>query len=560
MAIDNINELDKLNTGRIKLNQAIDQANTIQGQLDTIVLESGTSDAEVIQARGGEPLLYNRLNKVDVELAQAVYQLKSAWIDVKADFGAKGDGITDDTIAIQNAINSITIEKRTVFFPMGIYNISEPLTVNSNQITIEGASKDSTTINIIGASNGINLNGGEKITIRDISISGNTATLYGLDSLSGFGIYCNGARQVHLEKVWFKYLGNNALHLEGGCWIYNIINCDFDSIKGDAINGLTIDGNQQKNAINIQGCSIGKCNDNGINVWGININILNNTIQSTNGSGVMLSSDEVTNYTARNINIRGNYFEVCKGGCVYIKATNIGNIRQLHALTIQNNYFGMNVSHANSGVLALVRFNGDLNATSSPRVRYVTIKDNYYNSDTLAYVDCYYQLGTDSTINETKALNDNLLEIGLVKFINNSKEIVLQGYFYAKGVNYSNIEKSDDITTQTDVYFPVTLPQNSQYISMGIYVDTDYADFRIKFTLMKRSKKGVGSYTNVVGSTITANTSGYMESPKVTSISMSAVDNARFIKDDTDYIVNLTVYPDTPGTYLRLGNLCVVYN
>jgi len=70
MAIDTIDELDNLNTGRVKLNQAIDQANTVQGQLDTIVIASGTSDAETIQARGGEPLLYNRLDKVDTQLAQ----------------------------------------------------------------------------------------------------------------------------------------------------------------------------------------------------------------------------------------------------------------------------------------------------------------------------------------------------------------------------------------------------------------------------------------------------------------------------------------------------------
>jgi len=70
MAIDNINTTDNLNTGRVKLNQAIDQANTVQGQLDTIIIASGTSDAETIQARGGEPLLYNRLDKVGTQLAE----------------------------------------------------------------------------------------------------------------------------------------------------------------------------------------------------------------------------------------------------------------------------------------------------------------------------------------------------------------------------------------------------------------------------------------------------------------------------------------------------------
>ena len=112
MAIDNINTTDNLNTGRVKLNQAIDQANlseidsataiatadtavviantadakstTTQGQLDTIVIASGTSDAETIQARGGEPLLYNRLDKVDAQMAEMAQQTD---FDVR-DFGA----------------------------------------------------------------------------------------------------------------------------------------------------------------------------------------------------------------------------------------------------------------------------------------------------------------------------------------------------------------------------------------------------------------------------------------------------------------------------------------
>jgi len=84
MAIANIDKLDSLNTGRVKLNQAIDQANTVQGQLDTIVIASGTSDAEVIQARGDEPLLYNRLDASDAQLAEIPQQIDDA-VDLKAD-------------------------------------------------------------------------------------------------------------------------------------------------------------------------------------------------------------------------------------------------------------------------------------------------------------------------------------------------------------------------------------------------------------------------------------------------------------------------------------------
>lgn len=46
------------------------------------------------------------------------------WVDVKQDFDAKGDGISDDSTLIQNAINSLGITGGTVFFPIGTYMCS----------------------------------------------------------------------------------------------------------------------------------------------------------------------------------------------------------------------------------------------------------------------------------------------------------------------------------------------------------------------------------------------------------------------------------------------------
>src|SRR5690348_4237531 len=47
------------------------------------------------------------------------------------DYGAKGDGTTDDTAAIQSAINvSTTANPRAIFFPAGTYKITAALTVS----------------------------------------------------------------------------------------------------------------------------------------------------------------------------------------------------------------------------------------------------------------------------------------------------------------------------------------------------------------------------------------------------------------------------------------------
>ena len=54
-----------------KSNQALDKSESTQKQLDDIIIDSGTSDAEVIQARGGHDVLNDRLNQFSADLAQS---------------------------------------------------------------------------------------------------------------------------------------------------------------------------------------------------------------------------------------------------------------------------------------------------------------------------------------------------------------------------------------------------------------------------------------------------------------------------------------------------------
>jgi hypothetical protein len=62
----------------------------------------------------------------------------SPWFDVKA-YGAKGDGSTDDTTAIQSAINAVGWNGGTVFFPPGSYYIKSSLSSTASNLVLHGA-------------------------------------------------------------------------------------------------------------------------------------------------------------------------------------------------------------------------------------------------------------------------------------------------------------------------------------------------------------------------------------------------------------------------------------
>lgn len=74
-------------------------------------------------------------------------------ISVK-DFGAKGDGVTDDTAAIQAAINSLTVGQGKIKFPKGSYKVTSKITVSKNRTHLLGAGSWATQILFQPTANG----------------------------------------------------------------------------------------------------------------------------------------------------------------------------------------------------------------------------------------------------------------------------------------------------------------------------------------------------------------------------------------------------------------------
>jgi hypothetical protein len=84
-----------------------------------------------------------------------------SWRDVKRDFGAKGNGLSDDTMAIQTALNTLqpNSTNHVLYLPAGIYRITQPLDFPSHGqvIMIVGENPSNTIIRWDGATNGVML-------------------------------------------------------------------------------------------------------------------------------------------------------------------------------------------------------------------------------------------------------------------------------------------------------------------------------------------------------------------------------------------------------------------
>lgn len=60
------------------------------------------------------------------------YGAFTSWLDVKRDFGARGDGIADDTNAWRKALEAIRHENAkgaVLFVPAGVYRITDTLVI-----------------------------------------------------------------------------------------------------------------------------------------------------------------------------------------------------------------------------------------------------------------------------------------------------------------------------------------------------------------------------------------------------------------------------------------------
>ena len=172
------------------------------------------------------------------------------------DFGAVGDGVTDDSVAIQAAIDSIepggSAKRGTVYFPPGNYRTTQMLTINGTSVGLKGDSGELCTT-ITGDFTGtgvadsaiIKING-RYCYVKNIAFSASATR--------------EAATNVHAHAIWIEADDNGTADSNHGVYQSLFI----EKQPGDGIVGIAKIWNTTFDNIRVRDCKgHGFCFDNG---------------------------------------------------------------------------------------------------------------------------------------------------------------------------------------------------------------------------------------------------------------------------------------------------------
>lgn len=192
------------------------------------------------------------------------------FISVKS-YGAKGDGVTDDTNAIKSALNDLVPGVGgTIYFPAGTYIISETILIGGN-VTIYGDGVFNSLIKLADNSNCNMISNDENtimyyITIHDIGLDGNAQ-----NNTSGSGILLHNASDSQIYNVRIANFKDDGIHFTANDYSLApmIYNC-FIRGKNDYTTGSGIFCDGAVTDVFINNVDIGWCGTAGINLTSSN--------------------------------------------------------------------------------------------------------------------------------------------------------------------------------------------------------------------------------------------------------------------------------------------------
>lgn len=229
------------------------------GDTDLFLTRQGTTDKSVT-ASVLKSLLAS-FKQPDSDSVTRTYSDKLSDIVNAADFGAVGDGVTDDTLSIQAAIDAIqTRGGGAVFLNEGTFKVSSTLTITKSNTLLIGAGGDmphdggtgsdaATKIKWAGAINGTVVNvrtvagvGNSKVygsAVRDLEIDGSALAGIGLLVYSIFGSRFENVLSWNCRVCSYKLVSYIAGTIAEAADLQNcrFINCTYRNIDSAEVQG-----------------------------------------------------------------------------------------------------------------------------------------------------------------------------------------------------------------------------------------------------------------------------------------------------------------------------------
>lgn len=259
----------------------------------TFTMTSAPPSGSVILVRYAEVLADSNGDSVNVRYTPAGTGAVDTTVQAKLretvsvkDFGAVGDGVTDDTAAIQAALN-ITGQ---VFIPAGTYKILSSLTVSSNT-DVFGDGRDTTTLMFYGT-NAILLNVDEAdaISIRSLTLDSNAGVASVTEETAIRHGTSGSARNILYQNLRVQNFS------KAGVWMTKGWNVKFD-------NCMFISCNQKTSGDTIAGCIVFDRTDSGTGSWTGSAFTINDCYFASSEWGVY-------NDAAWNVGINNSIFEL----------------------------------------------------------------------------------------------------------------------------------------------------------------------------------------------------------------------------------------------------------
>lgn len=141
------------------------------------------------------------------------------WINAVTLYGADPSGSRDSTTAIQRAIGAVSETGGVVYLPVGVYQVSKPLSVAANGFSLVGAGYGATTIQLTASFAGhavIDISNASGVSISNIRITGPGSSYS--SSPAADGITIANSPNCTVRDCYMTHLNGYAVTVQSSIW------------------------------------------------------------------------------------------------------------------------------------------------------------------------------------------------------------------------------------------------------------------------------------------------------------------------------------------------------